>query len=148
MLWDSLPKWVRANRFYHSKTVAEGKFDSNNPQAFEQSAKDKKLASIADANLVSSRAVVRNGKAYHYPLLDIDFPVERIPSSHEGHYHLYFNKLLTWEDYHKVLTVLAEVGIIQQGVLKAAEISEETCLRLPWIKKPELNQEPDSTNDW
>ena len=141
MLWDKLPTWVRANRFYHSETVAEGKLDSNNPLAFEESAKDRRPVSVSEANLVSSRAVEKDGKVYHYPLLDIDFQAELVPSTHEGHYHLYLNRLIPWEDYFELLTVLQKVGIIQPGVLKAAEISKETCVRLPWIKKPEKEEE-------
>lgn len=136
MLWDKLPHWARANKFYYSKSAAEG-LDSGEADAFARSAKDRTLVSVSEANLVSSRAVEVNGKAYHYPMLDIDFEAALIPSTAPNHYHLYLNRLMPWEDYIELLTVMEKVGIIQSGVLKAAVISEETCLRLPWINKEE-----------
>lgn len=147
MLWDKLPHWVRANKFYYSKSTADG-IDSGDADAFVKSTKDRTPVSVSDANLVSSRAVEVNGKVYHYPLLDIDFEAALIPSTHPGHYHLYLNRLMPWEDYIELLTVMEKVGIIQSGVLKAALLAEETCLRLPWVKKEPKKEEPKKEGDW
>ena len=47
-----------------------------------------------------------------------------------------------------MLTVMEKVGIIQSGVLKAALLAEETCLRLPWVKKELKKEEPKKEGDW
>lgn len=71
----------------------------------------------------------------HRPILDIDFPVVSLPSSTEGHHHLYLDKQLTWSQYRKLLEVLSEVGIIEANYAKASIARQHTAVRLPWIKK-------------
>lgn len=71
----------------------------------------------------------------HRPILDIDIPMHIIPSTTEGHGHLYIDKELTWWEYKRLLGVLADCGIIEQGYLKVSLAREHTAVRLPWIKK-------------
>lgn len=71
----------------------------------------------------------------HKPVLDIDLPVTLIESSTPGHFHLFIDKELPWHDYLKLLTVLAELGIIEEGYLSASKSRKHTAVRLPWIKK-------------
>lgn len=73
---------------------------------------------------------------YHKPVLDIDFPAALIPSSTEGHFHLYLDKELTWDNYVELLKVLAKCGIIEQGYANASIDRTHTSARLPWVKKP------------
>ena len=73
----------------------------------------------------------------HRPILDIDFPVVVLPSSTEGHHHLYLDKKMSWTNYAKLLKVLAEVGIIEEGYHKASIARQHTSVRLPWVKKAE-----------
>lgn len=89
------------------------------------------LNKIEVANLVSSR--LANG--YHAPAIDIDFPIYAIPSSTTGHYHLYLEKEMPWKDYKKLLSVMHDVGLIEDGFFNAAMRSEQTYLRLPHVKK-------------
>lgn len=92
-------------------------------------------APYEDANLVSSRVGDDDSNApidgWHAPALDIDVPAALIPSSTPGHHHLYFDTLMTWEDYHKLLRVMAEVGLIESGYVLAAEARKATMLRKP-----------------
>lgn len=71
----------------------------------------------------------------HKPVLDLDIPAVLLPSSTEGHFHLYIDKEMSWKSYKKLLTVLAEVGIIEEGYLRASVARKHTAVRLPWIKK-------------
>lgn len=74
-------------------------------------------------------------KNLHKPVLDIDLPVIVLPSSTEGHHHLYIDKVLTWDQYVELLDVLVKVGIVQEGFRNASVAREHTAVRLPWIKK-------------
>lgn len=71
----------------------------------------------------------------HKPVLDIDLPVIVLPSSTEGHNHLFIDKELTWAQYVKLLDVLVEVGIVEEGFRGASVARKHTAVRLPWIKK-------------
>jgi hypothetical protein len=77
----------------------------------------------------------------HRPVLDIDFPAHLIPSTTEGHFHLYLDKAVTWEKYERLLTVLGEVGILEQGYVDASIARGYSSVRLPWVKKPEAPSE-------
>jgi len=73
----------------------------------------------------------------HRPILDVDLPMHIIPSSTEGHGHLYIDKLLTWHQYERLLSVLADCGIIERGYYNVSVAREHTAVRLPWVKKEE-----------
>lgn len=77
-----------------------------------------------------------NSKNLHYPVIDIDINHDYIPSTTPGHGHLYFNTPVTWEQYTKLLDVLAECGIVEEGYVKASKARGYTAVRLPWVKKP------------
>jgi hypothetical protein len=70
----------------------------------------------------------------HLPCIDIDLPIEAIPSKTVGHYHLYIEKPLTYEQYDKLLSVMAEVGIVEEGYWKAFQTQKMTLVRLPPIE--------------
>jgi hypothetical protein len=86
----------------------------------------------ADANLVSS--LCYNGE--HRPVLDIDIPARLVPSSTEGHTHLYFDVPMSWKKYSTLLVVLQDAGILQPGYVQAALRREATFVRPPHVKKP------------
>lgn len=85
------------------------------------------------ANVTSSKVAGKPGM--HRPLLDIDLPAKLIPSSTSGHFHLYLDREMPWDDYAFLLCALAEVQVIQPGYRDAALTRKATYLRLPWIKK-------------
>ena len=72
---------------------------------------------------------------YHRPILDIDFPAMLIPSSTEGHFHLYLDRPIKWGVYKKLLLALSEAGIIEEGYAKASIARQASYLRLPGIPK-------------
>lgn len=103
-----------------------------------------------DANVVSSRIkepmvtldnLIDTGylsftpKELHTPVLDIDLPAMLVPSTTPDHYHLYIDAPMSWENYVKLLDVMAEVGILQPGYVAASKARGFTAVRLPWIKK-------------
>lgn len=85
---------------------------------------------VAEAQVVSSESL--DG---HRPLLDLDFPAALVPSSTPGHHHLYIDKPMSWDDYVKLLDVLAEVGLLEPGFVSASKQRRATFLRLPWVCK-------------
>lgn len=103
----------------------------------------EKVSDLNHANIVTSET---DGSSWlggmHKPVLDLDFPCKLVPSSTPGHFHLYMDCDLSWPQYKKLLTVLAEVGIIETGYLQASIERGYTAVRLPWIKKLGV----DSTN--
>lgn len=66
----------------------------------------------------------------HAPAIDIDMECTLLPSSTEGHYHLYIDKPMSWANYEKLLTVMNDVGIVQDGFLKLARENKKTFLRV------------------
>ena len=83
-------------------------------------------------NLVSS--LLTNG--LHSPAIDVDMAVEVIPSSTEGHFHLYFPDVeIPWERYSRLLAALKECGIITNGYYQHSVARRQTTLRPPHVKK-------------
>lgn len=100
-------------------------------------------ALLDGANLVSSNRKdlpPRGEGDRHAVLLDLDVPAFLIPSSTPGHSHLYINKALEQDKYFKLLDVLAECGILEQGYVDASKSQGGTFLRLPWVKKGDENR--------
>lgn len=71
----------------------------------------------------------------HKIVLDLDHPAILLDSSTPGHHHLYVDKTLTWEQYEKLLLVLGEVGLLEEGYVQASLERRYTSLRLPWVRK-------------
>lgn len=83
---------------------------------------------VTYSNLIASETT--NGK--HRPVLDIDFAARLLPSKTEGHFHLYLDGIeLEWGDYEKLLNVLAEVGILEEGYVNASIERGMTRVRTP-----------------
>ena len=74
-------------------------------------------------------------KQLHLPVLDIDMPCVLTPSTTPGHHHLLIRKAMPWSDYVKLLDVLAEVGILEEGFVGAAKRRGQTWVRTPWTQK-------------
>lgn len=98
---------------------------------------DATLVSSALEPHASSPAGFENLLTPHMPVLDIDYPATLVPSSTEGHFHLYLNKELTWTKYVTVLEVLAEAGLIEEGYAKCAIERGASYARLPGVIKGE-----------
>jgi hypothetical protein len=126
--WEKLlgPELAKATKKILQKNKSKDAYD----EGFYTKIPDE-AAGISDAELIASL----NADGKHRPLLDIDFPAAVIPSSTEGHCHLYIDKELEWKDYKKLLNVLADLGIIEHGYRGASLARGYSALRLPWIKK-------------
>lgn len=93
---------------------------------------------IDQAQIISSRQrphAVGQLTEYHRPMLDLDFPAVVVPSSTPGHSHLYLDMPLAWEQYEKLLDVMAEIGLLEDGYVAASKRRRATFLRLPWVRK-------------
>ena len=82
---------------------------------------------------VTTSSVV--GSSKHKPVLDIDLPAKLVPSSTKGHFLLYIDYELTWANYSKLIKVMAEVGLLEEGYVGASLARGYTSARLPWVKK-------------
>lgn len=86
-----------------------------------------------EGNLFSSELVGQDG--YHVPTLDIDLECELIESTTPGHFHLYIDKPMRWEEYYTLLQTLLDVGIIQKEYFDLSVHRGATFLRKPGVKK-------------
>jgi len=83
-------------------------------------------------NLVSSLCA----DGLHRPALDIDIPCRVVPSSTEGHCHIYFDTVaLSWRHYKNLLVALADAGIIDESYMEASFARGQTLLRPPGVAK-------------
>jgi len=131
-LLDKLPNFVRNHKFM----LVIGELLGSDDGDFEDVVQEQVLVRVHEDDLDKAQLITsENVYGLHRPLIDIDFGAELIPSSTPGHYHLYLEKDMIWEQYEKLLIVLEEVGIIGKGVLTAAQYRKFTSLRLPWVKK-------------
>lgn len=84
-----------------------------------------------DANLIGSscgvtpyadeaRTWMECDAVYHLPVLDIDHACRLVPSETPGHFHLYIEVPMTWEQYAAIITALAEGGVIEKGYASAS----------------------------
>lgn len=80
---------------------------------------------------------------WHTVMLDIDQPVRLVPSTTPGHWHLYIDVAMPWWRYRKLLKALKNAGIIEPGYYSASVARRCTALRLPWVKKEDLQPKRD-----
>jgi hypothetical protein len=92
---------------------------------------------LEDAGLVTS-IVRRDGglTGTHKVAIDLDMPAALVPSSTEGHYHLYIDHEMPWEAYENLLAAFEIAGILEPGYVHAAMDRGYTSLRTPWTRKP------------
>lgn len=108
--------------------------------AMEKMARNK-LTEVQDpkeADIISS--TVPGPGNWHTVMIDLDIPAHLVPSSTEGHSHLYIDFPMKWEQYTKLLDALAEAGIVEPGYVGASKERGFTSLRLPWVKKEEVDE--------
>lgn len=120
-----LPPWMRKHQLAALP-------NTGNPEVDEYEHYNLPTELIDKADLVLS---VDSETKLHRPVLDIDFPVHVEPSSTEGHFHLYLDKPLRWDQYKRLLTALSIAGIIEPGYERVSVAREYTAVRLPWVKK-------------
>jgi len=67
-----------------------------------------------------------------FPLI---VPAKLIPSSTEGHFHLYLETEMVWEDYLSLMRSMVEAGLLEKGWVDMSERRKMAMLRKPGIKK-------------
>lgn len=92
---------------------------------------------IDKAELVSSKVVTPDGTVVgHAPVLDLDkINVELVESTTPGHYHLYIDKVMPWDNYVLLLDTLYRVGILEFEFVQMSKQRGFSSVRLPWVKK-------------
>jgi len=96
-----------------------------------------------EANLVSSVGEreyynpedIEHFSTNHFPVLDLDFPCQLVPSSTPGKFHLYMDKSVTWVAYQNVLTAMASAGLLELGYVSASIARRATFVRKPGVLK-------------
>jgi hypothetical protein len=73
--------------------------------------------------------------ALHAPVIDLDVPVTYVPSTTEGHGHLYFDTPMTGDQMWALVAVMVSVGLVEPGYLRASIDRGFLSVRLPWVKK-------------
>lgn len=56
----------------------------------------------------------------HLPVIDLDLPVQLVPSSTPGCFHLFIDHPVRWGDFAELLQLLARMGIVEQGYADAS----------------------------
>lgn len=121
-----LPTFVHNHQLAYIISSTNPDYDGKN-----EPTDDLKRAEV----ILSEVAGDYKGERLHRPLLDIDLPVRVLESTTSGHHHLYIDHEMPWSQYERLLTVLADVGIIEKGYLAACKRRKHSAIRLPWIKK-------------
>jgi len=93
----------------------------------------REKADISEAEVVSSEMAGRPG--WHCPVLDLDVRHHLIPSSTDGHAHLYLEVPMTWRRYKRFLKICEFVGILEKGYVKSSIKRRYSAVRVPWLKK-------------
>ena len=71
----------------------------------------------------------------HMPVIDIDLECMLIPSTQEGHFHLYINKPMEWEKFTAILEALEAAGVIGPGYLRYTKKRGYATVRYPGVTK-------------
>lgn len=101
---------------------------------------EDKASDLADANVIgsgveSSWSAEKGRFEKHRLLLDLDVPARLIPSSTEGHSHLYVDIEIDADEWADLIEALAKADVIERGYADISLERGHTDLRLPWIKK-------------
>lgn len=146
------------------KTLEGG--DSN---SFSGEPDRKKIYSpLTESNIVGSQiwgtespynAAFPDDFELHKPVLDIDLPCWLKESTTPGHFHLIIDKEMSWSEYKRLLRVMCDVGILEDGFVAAAISRKASWIRTPWTQKITgenakeqvaiaLSDQPSVDDDW
>jgi len=100
-----------------------------------------------DAQVITSLVRKDIGSRTHKVVIDLDLPAQPIPSSTEGHFHLYIDHEMEEDVYMELLTALGKAGLVEPGYVRASHERKLTAVRLPWIHKPTPPEDEDDPED-
>lgn len=131
---DSLYAAMSGRQMFYQSSMGDydqnaGHVNASYPRHIPYDSKDDKH--MNEANLVSSELE----NLHHLPVIDCDFPIQAVPSSTPGHYHLYIDKELSWVQYKALLDGMLDAGLIQQNWYKNAIEHKRTYVRMPHVRK-------------
>lgn len=66
----------------------------------------------------------------HAPCLDLD-RVRLVPSFTPGHYHLFVDQYVSWDDYIVFLKAAVTIGLLEEGYVNASIARGYTALFIP-----------------
>lgn len=69
-------------------------------------------------------------------VLGLDVPCRLLPSTTEGHFHLYIGKAIPWYEFECLLRVMVHCGLVEDGYYQAARRRCATFVRMPGVSKP------------
>lgn len=114
---------------------------------YEEGEEEVRVLSYYDeGNLISSfvsGSAPAASDSVHMPALDIDHVCHLKESETPGHFHLLIDVPMSWTQYAKLLNVLVEVGILEEGYVNASFARGQTFLaRKPWKLEASNNARP------
>lgn len=74
----------------------------------------------------------------HRPVLDFDFQCRLVPSTTKGHFHLYIDKDVEWENYVELLKAMQKCGLLEEGFVGASIDRKYSSVRRIGLKKGDI----------
>lgn len=110
----------------HKQRVKSPKYEDN-PTSSGYTGDATDVPDGEAANLISSKLEGQPGM--HGFCIDIDLPCLLVESRTPGHYHLYIDRVLSWDEYVPLLKALSAAKIIEPGYADASIANGATQLR-------------------
>lgn len=85
-------------------------------------------------NLIISRLDSPWADDMHAPVIDLDIPVRLRKSGTQGHYHLYIDRVISWDKYVPILEAFYRADIIQRGWYESSMENKFTAVRYFTVK--------------
>jgi len=126
-LWSKLPRFMKRHQ-----TIRANLLDYMAPSEAPNDSYYKEMP-IEKANMITS--LDNSSWGTHRPVIDIDMGVAVLPSTNPGNFHLFIDKQMSKDDYFRLLEVMVDVGIVEEGFFDAAKAKGASGVRLPWIDK-------------
>lgn len=134
MTWHSKVNWnapdyIEAGEF--------GDDDEGKPKGDGREITERLEDVEAVSSLKSGYLNEPDGCRFHGLLIDLDVPAWLVPSSTQGHGHLYVDLHLNEDKLWPFLEAAAEIGLVEEGYVRACKSRGMTSLRAPWVRKGE-----------
>lgn len=98
---------------------------------------DRRRCGEEEGVLVSS--LCHNGK--HAPVIDLDLPAQLLPSTTEGHFHLFIGREMRWWRYRLLLWALRRAGLIDKGFYRVSRKFKQSMVWKPGVDSSEYLRE-------
>jgi len=85
-----------------------------------------------EANLIGSLCA----DGMHMPVIDIDLPARLVPSSTEGHFHLYIDVPMPFDVYLTMLDAMVAAGVVDAAYVQHVRERGQSLCRPEWVRKP------------